>query len=73
VTITKNRLKEFRAKHDMTQENLAIKLDITRQTIIAIEKERYNPSLTLAFKMAKLFNCLIEDIFCYDNTEMKDK
>jgi putative transcriptional regulator len=69
VTITKNRLKEFRAKHDMTQENLAVKLGITRQTIIAIEKERYNPSLTLAFKMAKLFDCLIEQIFLYDNPE----
>ena len=70
MTITKNRLKEFRAKHDMTQENLAVKLGITRQTIIAIEKEKYNPSLTLAFKMAKLFECLIEDIFLYDNTEI---
>jgi putative transcriptional regulator len=69
VTITKNRLKEFRAKHDMTQENLAIKLGITRQTIIAIEKERYNPSLTLAFKIAKLFDCPIEDIFLFDSTE----
>ena len=54
----------------MTQENLAVKLGITRQTIIAIEKEKYNPSLTLAFKMAKLFECLIEDIFLYDNTEI---
>ncbi len=70
MTITKNRLKEFRAKHDMTQENLAVKLGITRQTIIAIEKERFNPSLTLAFKMAKLFECLIGDIFLYNNTDI---
>ncbi len=70
MTITKNRLKEFRAKHDMTQENLAVELGITRQTIIAIEKEKYNPSLTLAFKMAKFFDCLIEDVFLYDNTEI---
>ncbi|MHA1945086.1 MAG: helix-turn-helix transcriptional regulator [Candidatus Hodarchaeales archaeon] len=70
MTITNNRLKEFRAKHDMTQENLAVKLGITRQTIIAIEKEKYNPSLTLAFKMAKFFECPIEDIFLYDNTEI---
>jgi putative transcriptional regulator len=69
VTNTKNRLKELRAKHDMTQENLAVKLGITRQTIIAIEKERYNPSLALAFKIAKLFECLIEDIFLYNNSE----
>lgn len=51
----------------MTQENLAIKLSITRRTIIAIEKERYNPSLTLAFKMAMFFECSIEEIFLYDN------
>ena len=70
MTITKNRLKEFRAKHDMTQENLALKLGITRQTIIAIEKERYNPSLALAFKMASLFDCLIEDIFLFTETEI---
>ena len=69
MTITKNRLKEFRAKHDMTQEDLALKLGITRQTIIAIEKEKYNPSLTLAFKVAKFFECLIEDVFLYGNTE----
>ena len=68
MIITKNRLKEFRAKHDMTQENLALKLGITRQTIIAIEKERYNPSLSLAFKMANLFDCLIEDLFLYADT-----
>ncbi|MHA2294652.1 MAG: helix-turn-helix transcriptional regulator [Candidatus Hodarchaeales archaeon] len=64
---TKNRLKEFRARYDMTQEDLAKKLDITRQTIIAIERKKYNPSLILAFKIADLFKCKIEDIFIFEN------
>ena len=50
----------------MTQEDLAGKLNITRQTIIAIEKEKYNPSLILAFKIARLFKCTIEDIFIFE-------
>ncbi len=49
--------------NDLTQENLANKLGITRQTIIAIEKNKYDPSLSLAFKLAKFFNVSIEDIF----------
>ncbi|MFW9991356.1 MAG: helix-turn-helix transcriptional regulator [Candidatus Odinarchaeota archaeon] len=65
--MTKNKLKELRARHDMTQEDLAVKLNITRQTIIAIEKDRYNPSLPLAFKMAKVFECRIEDIFIHED------
>ena len=47
----------------MTQDDLAEKLEVSRQTIISLEKGRYNPSLILAFKIAKLFNCRIEDIF----------
>ncbi len=51
--------------HDLTQEELARKLGVTRQTIIAIEKEKYDPSLVLAFKIAKFFEVQIEDIFIY--------
>lgn len=47
----------------LTQDELAEKLEVSRQTIISLEKGRYNPSLILAFKIAKLFNCLIEEIF----------
>lgn len=47
----------------LTQDDLAEKLEVSRQTIISLEKGRYNPSLILAFKIAKLFNCTIEDIF----------
>ncbi len=68
---TKNRLKEFRARYDMTQEELANKLDITRQTIIAIERRKYNPSLVLAFKIAELFKCKIEDIFIFERQNEK--
>lgn len=61
----KNTLKVYRAMYDLTQEALAEKLGITRQTILSIEKEKYDPSLELAFKIANLFNVTIEDIFSY--------
>lgn len=59
----KNRLKVYRAMHNLTQEELAKKLGVTRQTIIAIEKGKYDPSLELAFKIARFFGVRIEDIF----------
>jgi putative transcriptional regulator len=61
----KNRLKVFRAMHDLTQEALAKKLDVTRSTIVSIEKGKYDPSIGLAFKIANLFNVKIEDVFEY--------
>ena len=65
----KNRLKVFRAMHDLTQENLAENLAVTRQTINAIEKQRYNPSLELAFKLADFFGVTIEELFIRDSPE----
>ncbi len=62
----KNRLRVYRTMTNLTQGELAEKLGITRQTVIAIEKERYDPSLELAFKMAKFFCVSIEDIFQYE-------
>jgi putative transcriptional regulator len=59
----KNKLKVFRAMHDLTQEALASKLGVTRQTVVSIENGRYDPSIGLAFRIAKLFNANIEDIF----------
>ena len=59
----KNRLKVLRAEHDFTQQTLAEKLHVSRQTINAIEKGKFDPSLPLAFAMARLFECRIEDIF----------
>ncbi len=61
----KNKLKVFRAMHDLTQEDLAEKLGVTRQTINAIEKQRYNPSLELAFKLADFFGVTIEELFIH--------
>jgi putative transcriptional regulator len=58
-------LRVYRTMTNLTQGELAEKLGITRQTVIAIEKERYDPSLELAFKMAKFFRVSIEDIFQY--------
>jgi putative transcriptional regulator len=58
-----NRLKEFRARSDMTQEDLAAKVGVSRQTIVAMEKQKYDPSLSLAFKLARCFGVKIEDIF----------
>ena len=62
----KNRLKVLRAERDWTQADLAAKLEVSRQTINAIEKGKFDPSLPLAFKVAKLFGLSIEEIFQYD-------
>ena len=59
----KNRLKVLRAERDWTQANLAYELDVSRQTVNAIEKGKFDPSLPLAFKIARLFESSIEDIF----------
>ncbi|MBU3820767.1 helix-turn-helix transcriptional regulator [Flavobacteriaceae bacterium XHP0103] len=61
----KNRVKELRSLQKMTQEELADVIGVSRQTINAIEKEKFDPSLPTAFKMAELFNLKIEDIFLY--------
>ena len=61
----KNRLKVLRAEQNLTQAKLAELLDVSRQTINAIEKGKFDPSLPLAFKAARLFELKIEDIF-YD-------
>jgi putative transcriptional regulator len=59
----KNRLRVLRAENNLSQADLAAKLGVSRQTINAIETEKYEPSLTLAFKVAKLFEQPIEQIF----------
>ena len=59
----KNRLKVLRAERDWTQANLADELGVSRQTVNAIEKGKFDPSLPLAFKVARLFDLSIEDIF----------
>ena len=59
----KNRLKVLRAEHNYTQAKLSELLDVSRQTVNAIEKGKFDPSLPLAFKAARLFNLSIEEIF----------
>ncbi len=61
-----NKIKVLRAIHDLTQEQLAEKLGVSRQTVLAIEANKYLPSLGLAFKIARLFAVPIEDIFIYE-------
>jgi putative transcriptional regulator len=62
----KNRLKVLRAERDWTQAQLAKELDVSRQTVNAIEKGKFDPSLPLAFKASRLFGMPIEEIFNYD-------
>ncbi len=69
----KNRLEEFRKKHDLSQEELADELEVSRQTIGSLENGRYNPSIILAFKIAKFFNKSIEEIFIYEEEFKNDK
>ena len=61
----KNNIKVLRAEKEITQEELADKVNVTRQTIIAIEKNKYIPSLELAYKISLFFNKKIEEIFEY--------
>ena len=62
----KNKIKVYRAMHDLTQEDLAQAIGVTRQTILAIEKEKYIPSLDLAFRIATYFKVTVEDVFQYE-------
>jgi putative transcriptional regulator len=58
-----NRVRELRRARGWTQVDLAERLDVSRQTVIAIERERYDPSLPLAFAIADIFGCTVEEVF----------
>ncbi len=62
----KNRLEEIRKTKGLNQEELAQILEVSRQTISSLENGRYNPSILLAFKIARFFNMSIEDVFIYE-------
>lgn len=64
----RNRLKVLRAEKDWTQAELADRLEVSRQTVNAIEKGKYDPSLSLAFKISRLFNMPIENLFIEEET-----
>ena len=65
----KTSLKEFRERHGMTQSWLAQRIGVRRETIVHLENGRYNPSILLAFKIARYFGTTIEDIFIYEEGE----
>ena len=68
-TAMKNRLEELRKARGLRQEELADALEVSRQTIGSLENGRYNPSIQLAFKIARYFSLTIEDIFIYEEAE----
>ncbi len=67
----RNHLRVLRAEHDLSQADLAEKLNVSRQTINALETGKYLPSLALAFKIARLFEMTIEEIFQPDEDDLK--
>lgn len=66
----KNRLEELRKQRGIKQEDLALALEVSRQTIGSLENGRYNPSIILAFKIARYFDMSIEDIFIYEEEKL---
>ena len=65
-----NNIRKLRFEHDeMTQKQLADKVGVTRQTIIAMEQGKYSPSLELAFRIARVFNASLEDVFSYQEED----
>ncbi|MNN50449.1 anaerobic benzoate catabolism transcriptional regulator [compost metagenome] len=69
----KNRLEELRKLNGIKQDELASAMEVSRQTIGSLENGRYNPSILLAFKIARFFNLSIEDIFIYEEDESGGK
>jgi len=67
----KTRIKELRARHDLTQEELARLVGVRRETILFLEKGKYNPSLKLAYKIARALQASIEEIFLFDEEELE--
>ena len=70
----KNRVKELRTAAGMTQQQLADRVHVSSRTIISLEKELYNPSLLLAYRIAELFCVTVEDLYCLkENRELEDR
>lgn len=62
----KNRIQELRKQKKITQEELGKMCEVSRQTIISLENGKYNPSIHLAYKIAKIFGCIIEEVFIFE-------
>lgn len=69
----KNRLEEIRKAKGITQEELANALEVSRQTVGSLENRRYNPSIILAFKIARFFEVSIEEVFIYEEGQHEDE
>jgi len=67
----KTRMKELRARFDLTQEQLAKKVGVRRETIVFLEKGEYNPSLKLAARVARVLDSTIEDIFIFEKSDFE--
>ena len=65
----RTRMKEFRARYDLTQEDLARKVGVRRETILYLEKGKYNPSLKLAYDVAKVLKTTIDNLFIFEDEE----
>lgn len=68
----KNKIRIYRAIHSMTQDELAKKIGVTRKTVNSIEGGKYNPSIDVAYRMARLFDLRIEELFCFEEVEDGD-
>lgn len=66
----KNKIKELRARYDLTQEQLADKVGVTRMTIVFLEKGKYNPSIKLAYKIAVALKTTIDDLFIFEKEDL---
>ena len=67
----KTRIKEFRARYNLRQEDLAKKVGVRRETIVFLEKGKYNPSLKLAYQIAKVLKSSVEELFIFDKEDIK--
>ncbi|MCC4771422.1 helix-turn-helix domain-containing protein [Methanosarcina sp. DH2] len=67
----KTRIKELRARHDLTQEALANLVGVRRETIVFLEKGKYNPSLKLAYRIARTLNATIDELFIFEDSDLE--
>lgn len=67
----KNRIAVLRKERGLTQQAFAEKLSVSRQTVISLENGRYNPSIRLAYDIAKIFDCIIEEVFLFEEEDVK--
>ena len=68
----RTRIKELRARHNLTQEELAEKVGVSRQTILYVERGDYNPSLLLATKICRVLKCKVEELFLFTGKELRE-